>query len=259
MFLAAAVGGLVYGLATGETETTSKNLYKSVNEIISKNVQKSSAGCKGSVAMDQVIDIVSAGDINISGVTQESVASINISCIQNSLKDSNLHNNITKDLVAESEAKLTNPLVMGKHKTDSSNETDIRSLVENITEQMSNLDVNSIVAANQTIKATAGGNAILSDVKQSITVDMVVSGMLADQAVAGASTEIAEKLDLRSKATTEGLSFNFMAILGFIIIIAVIGIAGTLVYKLSQGDKKSSRGGPQYRGHYPQSNYYRRG
>lgn len=204
-----------------------------VNDVVSSVMSQNITNCTQNTSTSQKInisDITCKGDFNLSGVSQNTELTTNMSCVMDSNNATKLQNDFASKLDNELQSKISG-LNIGLNNSEAETYTNL------VTEIKTNIDMQNIAncinsaLVDQTFdlsKITVGGNCNLHDIQQEIVASQVAKCTQTNTALTDTLNKLDNTVKNKLTASTEGLDFTVLMIIS--IILLVISSSGAGIY-----------------------------
>lgn len=218
----------------GAQVSTSFSTTKEVSKIVNKVILSNKSNCSGAVASNQKITLGDiTGDLNISDVNFDSSQTVNLECLQSSVNNTEILNDIKTELSKAIQNKLDGQNFGIQSATISSYTDSVTNVVNTINiDNIKNCIVNAM--NNQEIE-TGGivGNVNIKNVNFKSSQNVVQRCIQNDENTIRA----VNKLDKRIKEDMSNTITGVISSTGFIVIVVALLVLLFLYYMFSRSKK----------------------
>lgn len=211
----------------GAQLSTQDVINKTVVDTVNNVLVSMSSTCSQASLQTQTVSATAGGDLNVSDVSQEQQTVINLDCLQSSTMDTQFQNQVAQQLTSQLTAQLSGQN-FGLQSTSSSQIADTSvKIATNIKID----DLKSCVAMatqQQQQVYKAGGNIVLSAIKQSQMASVITNCVQKSNSTQTAVQALANTVDNKASTSIAGvLNVQSSAIAGAVscccVIVLVIG------------------------------------
>ena len=214
-----------------ESKSVASSFNKTVTKAVSRNIQR----CVSTASQDQNIVISNTiGDVTLRNLTLSQSVTINASCLQQTLNDSNVQNAIKNEILQNTSTEtyaLLDALTASRANSTTAinNMTSNMFTSENISETMNTLKQNQSINITSTV-----GNVIIENLTMTQGAQIIAQSLADNANILKTMTEYENSADQTTSLTSEGpldfLGDYAWAIIAFIGLIILV-LAGVFVYK----------------------------
>jgi hypothetical protein len=203
--------------------TNSKSSIDALNSVAMSAVQTTTQTCVNTLNASQIIALKAAGNITTGDISQTSAVSVDFSCLFSAQKQSDIQNAMADAIAQKAEAMSAGAIssIFGHNSTEAT--TTLRN-VFSASVNMSTIQqaVNATVS-QQKIGADAGGNIIMGNITQNMSVQMVSKVIVDDAQVQAIVSKVANKVDSSASSTTTTALGGLASYIAIIVVIIIIG------------------------------------
>jgi hypothetical protein len=254
---------------TSDQSSVSESISRTINDTLSKTVQSNSTNCAQNNSQVQQIDIknidIRGGSLNLSNISQKSVAAPNMSCIAESANTADLANKFKQDLKQNSKSSTSGFAVLTNSSSSSKTTDELINKVTNIVQQdnlfkcVQNNVQNQIMNTDGIIirlpeycnvgcrqgyncDPTKCGPVNISDINQYIISDATSNCVSNNGQIQQAINDAVSNKNQENNSDTEGIfgksMVKYIAIVA--VIIGVISIIGGIILAILKSKKVPS-------------------
>lgn len=157
--------------------------------------------CSSAATQQQLIELKDVkGNVNISGVSMTQGASVNMSCVMDSVKQNEIAMKVSNALAQQAEASGQAVLsALGNTKANAS--ANIHNKIMTNISANTTMEMSASVNQTQAITvANVGGNVVIANVSMEQGAQVIAQGLMKTQAYASVINEVATAMDQKSKS-----------------------------------------------------------
>lgn len=184
--------------------TTSKTTREELYDITTKALSKVTQKCFSSASNEQIMKVENVkGDVNITDTSFHQYAVIDMTCLLNTLKDTNVQQQLASTVIQDAESKGIG-LVSALGNTKAEAISALHSKFQQNTQVITESNVQNIITNKQKMEVVnIEGNVTISRSKFKQTSDISMRAVIDNTEMSTTLTDIATSSDQKSKSTEE--------------------------------------------------------
>lgn len=217
------------------SKSTASNFNQVVTQAVSRNIQK----CVATAVQNQNINIkAGVGDITLRNIDMSQTSVINMSCLQQTLNNSDVQNSIVND-VLQNTSTDTYAMLDALTASNTSSSSTISNITRNMfTSENISSTINEINQQQSINLETSVGNVVLENINMSQGAQIIAQTLADNANVLKTMTELENSTDQTTTMTAEG-PFDFITdaltefgwIIGIVVIVIILIVAGLLAWR----------------------------
>lgn len=188
--------------------TQSNNTSESLTQMSTKVAMSSILSCAGAATQGQILEFQNVvGDVTISNVSMTQASSVNMSCVMDSQKQSEIAGAVANTLAQFAQTQGQS-VVSALGSTQSNVASKIKTQITNDISQTDSNQISTQISQSQKVSArNIGGNVVVKDLTMSQSAEIVAEALMKTSAYSTAINQVAAAVD----QTTKTSEANFFA------------------------------------------------